>query len=352
MSAVVRQYTLQNPLTCKADGSSPTGLGVEGFTLTFDRTWAPYGQLQLRTLAPSAANLAGLDPRTGLRVRFGITQDNLAGDVATLTADLALRSRAVQWVPGTGTLTAATREAELQDWGYIGGEARPTVLQGLGLIGQNVFGLPGTSWLADQSGPDLSLGTDPADWGDAGNWGPDQSAWDFGAGLAQQAGGWLWSDESGVFRYTSTSWAADSTRRYFDEATNLIDVEDDVTREDGVWANHAVVAYQPPGGGATSYVQYPTNPNQPGTPSQVSRRTIRTTFARKKPATGNRAQSILAQASRRGRRLVLTSLADIRCRPNQPATASYAGQSFSGTLESVAFTFPEGTQQSVLAVVE
>lgn len=353
MSAVVRRFDLLNPHLSRKDGSQGFAVGVERLTVGFDRTWAPYVQTQLQLMAPDPGALAAIDPRTGFRCRFTLRQQDLQGAILEVPFDLAYRSRDVDWVPGTATAAASSDEALWQDYadGTAGsGGGYPANEGGISEVA-SVFGLVlGTEYIRRAQAPQVALngavdanapvsgpGTDDY-------WAPGVTGWDYASQLAELSGAWLYADELGVFRFAEQGYAPDTTRRYFTETTNLIGVVDTVSRDDPAWANYAVLGFTPPNGNSTTYAS--------SSAGLTPRKTITLARPRKKPTNGNPATAVRTKAQAAGRRLTLTAVADLACRPNQPATANYRGQSFSGTLESVAFSFPEGTMQAVLSVVE
>jgi hypothetical protein len=348
--ATVRTFGLLNPQLCRLDGSASTPIGVERLVIAFDRTWAPHVQTQLQLVAPDPAAVAAIDPRTGFRARFQLQQDDLAGNAFSKPFDLAYRSRDVDWVAGAVAATAASDEALLQDWAQsgTGTGGYPDTSGGMDEATSRAGYVKGTRYFETADAPRVLInqrGNIPTAQDQDDYWAPGVSAFDYASQLAELAGVWLYGDETGVLRAALPGYAQDTTQRVFTESTNLINVVDSVSRDDASWGNYAVIGYTAPNSTTTEYVS--------SSAGIEPRKAIVLARARRKPVSGgNAATKVRTNAQRAGRRLQLTAIADLACRPNQPATATYRGQSFSGTLESVAFTFPEGTMQAVLAVTE
>lgn len=334
---VFRAFKISNPLTCKRDGSSPTGLAVRDLSVTLDKSWAPYCQAQLTLQTPGAANILGIEPRQGLRTRFTMGMDDLQGNVFSFPFDLALRSRSLDWAAGTATLTATSDEALWQDFASAtSGGAQPNTRA----AAQTVAGVlgydDGARYLEVAGAPSVANDVDTI-------WAPGTTAWDYASQQAESGGAWLYSDERGVFRYAPQTYSPDTTLRTFDDKV-VINVVDSVSRDDGTWANYAVVVFQPDEG-TTSYVDNGAGGTDP-------RRAIVVTRPFKKPTGTTAAATIRTKAQKRGRSLTVTAIADIRCRPNQPALVSYQGQSFNGTIRAVTFSLPAGTMTATVDVIE
>lgn len=91
---------------------TPYTLDVREVEVTLDDAWEPYGQVSLECWTPSKDVLDLIDPRTpGLRLTVTLTDGTF-----TRTFNVGLRSRSVDHITGTMTITGATDEALLQDY--------------------------------------------------------------------------------------------------------------------------------------------------------------------------------------------------------------------------------------------
>lgn len=233
------------------DQSVDVPLFVKSASITMDRTWSPYCQASLVCVQPSAAQLALIDPRTGMRARFQLTAtvDDVA--VAPQYFDLGIRSTSLDWDTGELTLSCASDEAWTQDVGlltaapqYAVAGATSTDLRTLVL---NTFPLPYVNTQPSTTG----MGANPTVVDPL--WQPGQSWADYVTPAVEAAGAWLYCDEAAVFHLTAPSWVADATARTLTDAAHIKSVLETVSRDDPTWATSAVVSYTPKDTGATTF---------------------------------------------------------------------------------------------------
>lgn len=339
---LVRRYVVDTvQATDKAYGNTRAlGLSREGGSLTvrMDASWAPYIQASMQNIAvPSAADLTAIDPRAGWRGGFRVRSfDGVTGaQLASFATSLGIRSRTRTYTRGPGAALALELggdEALLQD--YLFGEAL-------------VWPDPAAPALASQwasqrataAGMSLRVVTGAPDANMVGadiGWSADQSAWDYISGLAEAAGARVWVAEWGELLWSSPTYVGDTTTRSID---GIFGVSDVVSRDAPDWGNLAVVSYQASGNYVTS------------DSGLTPRKGIAVTRRGRRPATGG-ATKVRVTAQSHGRNLTIDHLADLDMRPQQKRTATYQGVSWTGTVQSMAWTFPAGTQQTVLNVIE
>lgn len=341
MTAIIRSYTFTNARVCNPDGSSPTALDFKGAQIQFDKSWSPYCQATFTVGALTGAQVAALEPRFGMRLRFTLTEVDMNGASYSSTYDLGLRSREQSWLTGEMRLTAATDEALMQDFGYLATQqpAGMPVGPGSGLLyatdvaNSAVIDALGRAMVIVAGSPQLNI--DATEDTAAGS-----SSWDWAGGLAEAAGAWLWCDELGTVRWAGRDYVpGGGGTRNTSDADAVIDVTDTVSRDDPSFGNAVVIAYT--GASPTTYIA-----NSAGV---TPRKTITINRARKRPSNGS-AQAPRVAAQARGRSLRVRAAADVRARPNQAWQVSWLGQSATGTVQSVAFDFPAGTMDLLINI--
>lgn len=330
---VVRSYSVSNARIAKTDDTAQTVLVPKTLQVTFDKSWTPHVQAQMTLANLTAAQLAAVDPRAGLRLRFTVNQTDPAGVTTATNYDLGLRSRQQSWATGEVLITAASDEALLQDFGYLT-PYDPAVLiatapsyaaQDLaGIVVQNLLGyslrLDGTTTPTIQ----VAAADTPIQQG--------QTGWDYVGQLAEAASAWAWCDELSVLHWTSPAYAAVTSTFTASDADMVIDVQDTVDRDARDFATAVLIAYT--GNTPTLYLTSDGNVSP--------RKTMVLTRAGRRPSNGF-ATKPRQQAQQRGRSLQVRAAADWRARPNQTWAVSWLGQSATGTVQSVSFELPTGT---------
>jgi hypothetical protein len=86
--------------------------------LTLDENWAPYIQAEVMFPIAGLVGVDFLDPRTDVRVNLTLTMTALGASAAAASRsfNLGVRTREVDWLAGTVTLTLASDEALMQDY--------------------------------------------------------------------------------------------------------------------------------------------------------------------------------------------------------------------------------------------
>lgn len=350
---ITRQFAITGGVICARDGSKSTPIDIDSATLAMDAAWTPYAQATLECRPPAtAAALTAIEPRSGLRCRFTVTQTNSDGSTFSRAHDLGLRTRSQDWTSGSMTLDAASDEALLQDYAYGTVQTwwqvnMPTstiidyVLRGAYTGGAGDAPPPGQGVLSVPLVVVAGAPTASVQWDTDQPWAAGMSAWDYCDGMAEAAGAWFYVDELAVPRYAPQGWASNSAQLTLDDASAIVTVQDTVSRDDPLWGTDAVVSYT---GNSPTAIVYTYDGPTPTKAIVLSR-------PQRKPA-GNAATRVATGARKRGRRLTVTALADIRARPNQPVTVTWMGQTRSGTLQSVAFDFPAGLMRLAVNVTE
>lgn len=346
--------------------------------ITVDEGWAPYVQVRMVCPIEDTAQLVALDPREPRRAiitakqEFGRT-DRLrdisrrfraralraistvfsGGPVAdisrslywdwttpgaayqaplTRTFDLGLRSRVLDHVAGTITLTFASDEALLQDNAHV--STIPLYVPATNVFGavQYVLNRIGTA-LYESSAGEAATPFDPA----KNVWKPGQSAWDWLAPIVQAADIRLWCDERRRWRLTPASIAAGDTIA-LTAADHLTRATDSISRDEEFYKG-VLVTYEwadAEGKQQTAYDLAYTPPWIPSTQQRIKRVTIRRTY----PGPGA-AKRLLRAALTRGRVIQVTAISQYVMNPGRPVTISLPSTPLqSGFAAAVAFQFP------------
>lgn len=206
--------------------------------------WSPYLQLTADAVTPAAAaDLAGMDPRTGstVTVSAGYVYDDGTADVQVLASAL-LQSRRALLPEGTMPITASSAEQLCIDAKWLNATTTKVfvgVLEAMEYLTTYGTGKPtagtfrstvGTQYRADlTSGIVLETGKDL--------WGPISA-------LALSAGLRVWCDEAGVWNLAPKVTTAATTSAFLKQgpSTTVSKVEDTLNRDN--WFNAAALTYK------------------------------------------------------------------------------------------------------------
>jgi hypothetical protein len=252
-------------------------LQPERATVTLDESWSPYVQATLVCPLPSGDPLSIIDPRDNLRVNLNLTASGAgsltAADLTAMYAgqtaanlttafsgqtasylttlwgqsyntpldlslnvsrsmNLGLRSRSLDYIAGTMTLTLGSDEFLLQDYirlDLTNPSWQPPAVTSLKSLVQWALTLIGGA--LDPSSSDAVINSADVVW----NQGED--LWSFLDGFMSNAGLRLWCDENRVW------WLAPAFDGSAGEAfiTNLTGLDDDLDRT--TWGNGVVLVY-------------------------------------------------------------------------------------------------------------
>jgi hypothetical protein len=320
-----------------ATGANARPLKLDTASIRLDGSWAPYVQATFTGPPPSDADLTAIDPRAGWRLQcraYTLDAAGVPGPYWNLDLNIRSRTRSYSSTP-SAQFTAASDESKLQDYAFGTlqdgtGDSRQRGATDWALVPINYLGLqlqiiPGA--------PD-----GPMNGADVG-WTPDANVWDYVVGLAESVGARVYCDAPGTVIWAAPSYTPDPTTYPLNA---IISVDDVVSRDAPDWANFAVVTYT-----GNSPAQYVTSDG-----GKSPRKAIAVTRPRRQPGTGNAATKIRTTAQARGRNLTISAIADLTVRPMQSRRASYQGQTWTGTVQSVEFNLPAGTMSVVLNVIE
>lgn len=268
--------------------------------VTLDEAWAPFGQATMETVLPPAWQLAQIDPRwNDLRLNLTLTDGE-----EVRSFDLGVRSRTVNHKDARMVLTAATDEAVLQDFAlvstspYSPGEtfARTVVAFALSRIGATLQ--PGSA--------------DALIDGEASQWLPGVSAWDYLEPIIQASSLRLWCDEQRRWWLEpdagmSNGWA-DLTYSGTVKA-----VEDEISRDTDDWYDAVVVHYSWTDAEGLDHESWDTA-TMPG-----YRKVLTLAYETKPPASGA-ARRVLGRAQGRGRAMSVRAISDLGVTPTMPST--------------------------------
>lgn len=316
--------------------TGPYTLSVLGGGATLDESWSPYAQATITVPIPAQDVLDALDPRTGARVRFSMSQRfgttftladvtagsgsstaewtaSFGGSTAAWTAlystpfnadgsrpsrnrlfDLGVRSYRLDRAAGTVSIDLASDEALLQDYALATGAADSPTLDSMQTALDLALGAIGASVTLD--GPDVPFAPSSTVWE------PGQTAWDYLSPLLDVAGYRLWCDEARVWHADAPLVEPTGDTLTFTGATATA-VDDVLDREDQ-WADAVVVRYRWTDTGGVDHVRYDVA--RDGEPT----RTLVVEYDdRPFPGPGG-ASVILARARQRGRVQAVTAVSD------------------------------------------
>jgi hypothetical protein len=251
----------------------------------------------------------------------------------TITVNLFLRSRSINYGSATMTLTAESDESRLLDYRWT--SHYPT--------------LPDTLTVADAcrlaisyACPGVTLQTTSTATTEAAAavWSPGVSAWEYLVPLTASAGLRLWADELGEFHlerpdalYTGIGYALP-----LDAASTVVDTTDDTSRN-GMWADGVVVTYRWTDVAGVRQTRYDVAGNL-----AASSKTVAVEYTdRPWPGPGE-AAARLRKTKRQGRILSVDALANYKARPSQVVVFTApvgAGLNYTGRVGSVQWRQPE-----------
>jgi hypothetical protein len=317
--------------------TSSVALSVKRATLTLDRTWIPYVQGSLTCRALSTADSTTADPRTGLGVKFTLTQQRTGGALQSLPIVAWLRSRSTDAVADETTITYASVESLLQDYtdwsGMQYGAAVPdtTVVQdALGYLrwtASSSYPVAGVAQTLDGS-PAVTIAAANAGWN------PGTTLWQAIQAAEDASGLWIRGDTTGTqLQRSAANYSADTTTHLLTGSDGILTATDTVSRDNPDWANLVGISYPNVTPPTYDYAVLAgsTGPIKSAILTRQGKRAV-----------AGAATPYVNRMSTRGRTLTVTALTDLSCRPNQTWRVQYRGNDWTGKVQSVTFTYPEG----------
>lgn len=270
------------------------------------------------TLAALTSDYAGIWNQFGL----------IVGE--TRTFDLMLRSRVVDYVENTVTLTLSSDESTMQDVALVATSSwtpSATSVRQLVVLALAYCGL-------------ASLDPGPADGtvdADAQEWKPGVTAWDYISSIVQQAGLRLWCDELRRFHLDAGTVNNTVPTRVLATAQNIVGATDSISLDDSTWYDAVVVTYTwtDKNGDPQTRVDTATASNAWRKVLNVERKDV--VF----PGYGA-AAAILGRATGRGRTPAVRAVTALSTSPGDPVTVTTPdGAIHTGYASAVAFDWPD-----------
>jgi hypothetical protein len=322
-----------------------TALKVKRATVTFDRTWSPYIQGDMTCLLQTTAEATATDPRKGLCVKFTLTQAYGSNPVQSLPLILYLRSRSGTMLAGETVLQLASIESMLQDYVYSSGVDYTTTSGGsqadtttLSDAVAGVSNLPALGQVVTLGGaaPFSVLMSESG-------WSAGSSAWDVMSSLEETGQVWLRGDETAVGLYRmAPGYSADTSTHLITGSDRVLSADDTTSRDDPNWANAVAISY-PNSPGKTIVYGSAATADEPIKVAFMTR-------VGRHPASTATANAIASRMRARGRQLRVTAISDLTARPNQTWRVKYRGNDWTGTLQSVAFRYPDGLMDMTINI--
>jgi hypothetical protein len=320
-----------------ATGANARPLKLDTASIRLDGSWAPYVQATFTGPPPSDADLTAIDPRAGWRLQcraYTLDAAGVPGPYWNLDLNIRSRTRSYSSTP-SAQFTAASDESKLQDYAFGTlqdgtGDSRQRGATDWALVPINYLGLqlqiiPGA--------PD-----GPMNGADVG-WTPDANVWDHVVGLAESVGARVYCDAPGT-----VIWAAPS----YNPGSDHLPAERDHQRRR---------RREPRCARLGEFRGRDLHRQLAGA--------VRHERRRQEPAQGDRSHAAAAAAGHRQRGDQDPHHgAGPRQKPDdqryrrpdraamQSRRASYQGQTWTGTVQSVEFNLPAGTMSVVLNVIE
>ncbi|TFC94577.1 hypothetical protein E3T28_14845 [Cryobacterium sinapicolor] len=365
-------------------------LNIKESSLTVDDSWSRYGQCDLTIVTPP--NTALLDPRLTPDVTLTYSQEygpvKPVSQLSTAWAGKLVSALSTAWAGklvsalstayGSGTYTAApyrdtagisavlhvrkrtitqdgltvlhleTHDALLEDLRSMNGADRLYSSYTLRTLIAEVFA---ELTLATGRSFTLAPGPTDADVPLYPTMKPGQTFLDFFTPYLQQANLRLWCDLDGVFQLTVADAPVAGTIA-LSGALSVIDAQDNIDRDQDLWADAVVVVYNE---SATGYVSpYPTD----GRPySKVMTLTVDaaapfnqfSSYAEVEAA----AKNIWTRLQKRGREVPVDAVNDYAARPGMAASITLPGQPvLAGIIRAVTWSTPENTMQVITRDLE
>lgn len=318
-------------------------LQVKSAQLSYDRTWSPYIQGTLVCKALDAAGATATDPRLGRVVRLTWTH-TYNGVTTSIPLTAWLRTRVNDRFSDTATLTFASVESIMQDYAEPDAFVNQTTDLDYQLVSHVLTDM---RWTTSSSYPSTLLNvefTDPSA-ADAnippanGGWNAGSTAWSIIQSVGEVAGLWYRGTESGLsLARCKPGYSADTSTHLITGTDRVISATDTVSRDSADWANQVVLSWP-------TTADYGTSGSTTGPwKSYIENRTG-------KARTGG-AAPMAVRMSKRGRTVDVRAITDLACRPNMTYRVKYRGDDWTGTVQAVAFSHPEGVMNMKLNVTE
>lgn len=313
-----------------ATHSTVGALDVKGATITLDESFSPYVQATLQVAAPSGAQLAQLEPRSGQRVVVQLDdRASLFGGVSTTrTLDLYLHARDHSSTEGEVELELTSDEQLLLD---------------KALLLRNVkdWGKTSVRTLVQAVLTDQGLGTLQADYGAEANidpaaavQSPGQSFLDFLLGTLESTNLRLWCDEARQWHLTDKGDLQPGLLRLDFDGT-VTGLRDRIDLGSGDYFDGLVLrfSYLDSGGNPQTSYDYAA--------AAGARRVGRVDFSSAPPVAGAAAR-LLRRARGRGRQLQHEAVSRFDVLPGQAFTATLPDGApvQSGKVRSVTYSVP------------
>lgn len=216
---------------------SPTALEVVGGRISLDARRSPHVDATLRCVRGDAASLALLDPRSTPRVLIGVVA-TINGAIQSRTFDLGVRRRPIPVSENTYEIGLASDEELLQDYRPLA-DVDLSAFDGRDLVNE-VLGtaIPGA---ALEPGLEFTVSVEAAE--EAKIWKAGDSAEEFLRPIVQASGLRLVCDEQRRWTLRDEEYAAPGMLNVR-HGINLMDGEDSIDRESGIWFDAAIARYR------------------------------------------------------------------------------------------------------------
>lgn len=346
-------------------------VGVEDMRLTLDAGHVPFAQAQV-TVPIEDAIADDLDPRALSYGTLSVVRQfsgtfpvsdltaYAGGDVAAWTAAvggsaatvtgmfthpfpgttpapstrrdarLGLRSRVLNHLDATATLTFASDEARLQDYRLLStAVASPVALTVQSCVELALaIALPG-AYLST-----IAPAASSAVAADAAAWEPGESAWSYLVPIVSAAGLRLWCDELQVWHLDDPTTLTAPGVAVLSTTTNVTQATDQVSRDSDLWADGVIVVYDWTDSSNVRHVVYDV------AGETTASRMVTITHNRPRPAAGE-AAARLRKLQGQGRQLDVTAVIDPTVYPSQDATLTTSGvPTQTGRVQAVTLEVP------------
>lgn len=262
------------------------------------------------TLADVSALWAG-ETLAGITGAYARPWNATTRPTLTRTLTLSLRARTPDYAAGTVRVIATSDEQRLVDYGLMETSSvtpgSSTVLSAVQLALARA--IPSAVLVTTHGGQTVTA--------DALVWEPGISAWSYLEPITASAGLRLWCDELGAWHLEPPETIITPGTAVLASTGTVLDIEEDVSREDGPWHDGVVVTYEWTDGSGVRRVQHDTAGDN-------ATRVLRVVHDRPYPGPGE-AAARLRKARGGGRVMTVRAVLDPSVTPAQAASITPPG---------------------------